>query len=97
MLVVNEVDDGAPRITVVDIVTKTGGVDHGEFDLELLLLKFSLDDIDLCQFVELLVMAASIVLWKTKLGSEERVNECGLSQTRFAYVDAVKARYCCRD
>jgi len=92
MLVVNEVDDGTPRITVIDIVTKAGGVDHGELDLELLLLKFSFDDIDLCQFVELLVVTASIVLWKAKLGSEERVNERGLAQTRFAYVDAIKTR-----
>ena len=29
MLVVNEVDDGCPRVTVVDVVSETGGIDEG--------------------------------------------------------------------
>lgn len=37
MLVVNEVDDGCPRVTVVDVVSETGGIDDSEFSLELLL------------------------------------------------------------
>ena len=92
MLVVNEVDYGAPRIAVVDVVAKTGGVNHCELDLELLFLEFRLNDVNFCQFVELLVVTAGIVLWKRQLGSEERVNERGLSQARFAYVDAIKMR-----
>lgn len=47
MLVVDEVDDWTPRVTVVDIITKAGGVDDGELDLERLLLELGLDDFDL--------------------------------------------------
>lgn len=47
MLIVNEVDDWAPRVAVVDIVTKTGGVDDSELDLERLFLELGLDDFDL--------------------------------------------------
>ncbi len=58
MLIVNEVDDGRPRVPVVDIVTKAGGVDDGEFDLKLLLFELGLDDLDLGEFVELLIVAS---------------------------------------
>ena len=61
MLVVNKVDNGRPRVAVIDIVSKTGRVDNGEFDLELLLLKLSLDYLDLSQFIQLLVVASAIV------------------------------------
>lgn len=37
MLVVNEVDNGCPRVTIVDVVSETGGIDDGELSLELLL------------------------------------------------------------
>lgn len=47
MLVVNEVDDWAPRVTVVDIITKAGGVDDSELDFERLFLELGLDDFDL--------------------------------------------------
>jgi hypothetical protein len=43
MLVVNEVDDGRPRVSVVDIVTESGSVNYGELDFKLLLLELSLD------------------------------------------------------
>ena len=61
MLVVNEVDDGRPRVPVVNIVTKAGGVDDGKLDLELLLLEFGLNDLDLSEFVELLMVASAVV------------------------------------
>lgn len=41
----DEVDDGHPRVAVVDVVSKAGRVNHGELDLELLLLELSLDDV----------------------------------------------------
>jgi hypothetical protein len=41
----NKVDDGVPRVAVVDVVAEARGVDHSELDLELLLLEFSLDDV----------------------------------------------------
>ena len=61
MLVVNEVDDGRPRVAVVDIVTKTGSVNDGELDLELLLLELSLDNLDLGELVKLLVVASGVI------------------------------------
>jgi len=39
MLVVNEVDDGRPRVAVVDIVIETRGINYGELGLELFLLE----------------------------------------------------------
>jgi hypothetical protein len=47
MLVVDEVDNWAPRVAVVDIVTKAGGVDDGELDLERLFLELGLYDFNL--------------------------------------------------
>ena len=61
MLVVNEVDDGRPRVAVVDIVTKTGSVNDGELDFELLLLELSLDYLDLGELVKLLVVASGVI------------------------------------
>ena len=61
MLVVNEIDDGRPRVAVVDIVTKTGSVDDGELDLELFLLELSLNDLDFRELVELLVVASAVI------------------------------------
>ncbi len=68
MLVVNKVDNGRPRVTVIDVVSKTGRVNDGEFDLELLLLKLGLDDFDFGEFVELLVVASAIVFRRRQLG-----------------------------
>ena len=62
VLVVDELDDGQPRVAVVDVVTKSRGVDDGELDLELLLLELCLDDLDLGELVHLLHMAAVVVL-----------------------------------
>jgi len=61
MLVVNEVDDGRPRVAVVDVVTKPRSVYHGEFDLELFLLELSLDNLDFRELVELLVVASVVI------------------------------------
>ena len=68
MLVVNEVDDGRPRVAVVDIVTETGGVDYGELDLELLLLELCLDDLDFRELVELLVVVSPVIFCSGELG-----------------------------
>lgn len=68
MLVVNKVDNGGPRVTVIDVVSKAGRVNDGEFDLELLLLKLGLDDFDFGKFVELLVVAPAIVFRRRQLG-----------------------------
>ena len=47
VLIINEIDDGCPRVAVVHVVAETWGINHGEFDFERLLLEFSLDDVDL--------------------------------------------------
>jgi hypothetical protein len=86
MLVVNEVDDGRPRVAVVDIVTETGGIDYGELDLELFLLELSLDDLDFRELVELLVVASAVIFCSGEFGREERIDEGGLSQTRLALI-----------
>ena len=61
MLVIYEFDNGEPRVTVVDIVTKARGIDNGKLDLELALLKLGLDDFNLSELVELLVMTLAVV------------------------------------
>ena len=68
MLVVNKVDNGSPRVAVVDVVTKSRAVDHSKLRLELLLFQLSLDDIYFSELVELLVVAATVVLCGGKLG-----------------------------
>ena len=62
MLVVNEVDNRRPGVTVIDVVSEPGGVDDRKLDLELFLFKLGLDYLHLCQFVELLVMTPAVVL-----------------------------------
>lgn len=68
MLIVDEIDNGRPRVAVVDVVTEARRVDDGELCLELLLLKLGLDDFNLSQLVELLVVTATVVLGRGQLG-----------------------------
>ena len=84
VLVVNEVDDGSPRVTVVDVVAEARGVDDGELRLELLLLELGLDDLNLGELVKLLLVALVVVLVRRELGGEEGVDERRLSKTGFA-------------
>ena len=60
MLIVNEVDNGQPRITVVDVVTEPRSVNHGQLDFELLFFKLCLDDIDFSELVKLLVVTPGV-------------------------------------
>ena len=85
VLVVDEVDDGRPRVAVVDVVAEAGRVDDGELRLELLLLELRLDDLDLGQLVELLLVPLRVVLRSGELGREERVDERRLAETRLAW------------
>lgn len=61
MLVVNELNDGHPGVPVVDVVTKAGGVNDSELDLELLLFELSLNDLYLSQLIKLLVVPSVVV------------------------------------
>ena len=67
MLVVNEVDNRRPRVPIVDVVTKARGINDSKLDLELLLLKLGLDNLDLSQFVQLLVVASAVVFGRRQL------------------------------
>ena len=84
VLVVNEVDNGSPRVAVVDVVAEAGAVDDRQLRLELLLLELSLDDLHLGQLVHLLVVSSLVVGIVLDGGGEERVDECRLSETRLA-------------
>lgn len=68
MLVIDEVDNGGPRVAVVDVVAEAGGVDDGQFRLELLLLELGLDDLNLSQLVKLLLVTPGVVLGGRELG-----------------------------
>ena len=85
MLVVDELDDGHPRVTVVDIVTKARGVNDGELDLELLFLELGLDNLDFSQLVKLLVVPPVIIFRRGELSRKEGINESGLSQPGLAW------------
>ena len=84
VLVVDEVDDGRPRVAVVDVVAEAGRVDDGELRLELLLLELGLDDLDLGELVELLLVTLRVVLGRRELSREEGVDERGLSEAGLA-------------
>ena len=83
MLVVNKLDDWKPRVAVVDIVSKPGGINDGEFDLELTFLKLGLDNFDLGQFVQLFIVASGVVFRGRQFGREESIDEGGFAQSRF--------------
>jgi hypothetical protein len=51
VLVIDKVHNRAPRVAVVDIVTKPRGVDDRQLHLELLLLELGFDDLDLGELV----------------------------------------------
>ena len=84
VLVVNEVDDGSPRVTVVDVVTEARGVDDRQLRLELLLLELGFDDLDFSQLVKLLLVTPGVILGRGELGGEEGVDQRGLAETRLA-------------
>lgn len=46
MLIVNEIDNRSPAVTVVHVVPETGRVDDREFDFELFLFELGFDDLD---------------------------------------------------
>jgi hypothetical protein len=84
MLVVEELDDGHPRVAVVDIVAEAGGVDDSKANLEELLLQLSLGDLDFDRLVDLLLVPALVIGVVLDGGGEERVDEGGLAQARLA-------------
>lgn len=84
MLVVNEINDGRPRITIVYIVAKTRRVDDSELDLELLFLELSFDDFNFGELVELLVVPPGVVFGWRQLSRKKCVDQGSLPKTRLA-------------
>lgn len=84
VLVVEELDDGHPRVAVVDIVAESGGIDNGQSDLEELLLKLGLGNLNLDGLVDLLLVASLVIGVVLDGGREESVDEGSLAQTRLA-------------
>lgn len=74
MLVVDEIYDREPGVTVVDVVTESRGVNDGELDFELTFFQLGLDNFDLCQFVQLLVMTLVVVFCLGEFCREKRVD-----------------------
>jgi hypothetical protein len=84
VLVVEELDDGLPRVAVVHVVAEAGGVDDRQADLEELLLKLGLCDLNLDRLVHLLVVASLVVGVVLDGGGEEGVDEGRLAEARLA-------------
>uniref|UniRef100_A0A1Y1LA43 Uncharacterized protein n=1 Tax=Photinus pyralis TaxID=7054 RepID=A0A1Y1LA43_PHOPY len=79
VLVVEELDNGHPRVTVVDVVAESGSINDGQTDLEELLLELSLGDLNFDSLVDLLLMSALVVGIVLDSGGEESVDEGGLA------------------
>ena len=85
MLIVNEVDYGSPRVTVVDIVSESGSIDNGQFDLELFLLELGFHYINLrVLFLKLLDMPGGVFTGGCELGGEEGIDEGRLAEAGLA-------------
>jgi hypothetical protein len=95
VLVVEEFDDGHPRIAVVHIVAEAGSVNDGQSNctcqpalltvcnvltLEELLFQLRLGNFDFDSLVNLLCMPSLVVGVVLDGGGEERVDEGGLSE-----------------
>ena len=96
MLVVDKVDDGYPWITVIDVVSKSRGVNDRKLDLELFLFKLSFDDLNFGQLVKLLQMPTRVVFGGWKLGRKKCVDKSRLSQARLTddHHSEVGASFC---
>lgn len=84
MLVVQELNDGLPRVAVVHVITEARGVDDGQANLEELLLQLCLGDLDLDGLVDLLGVTATVIGVVLDGGGEEGVDEGGLAQAGLA-------------
>lgn len=74
VLVVDKFNNREPRVTVVDVVTESRGVDDRELDLELTFFEFGFNNFNLSQFVQLLVVALGVVLRRRQFCREKCVD-----------------------
>lgn len=84
VLIVQELNDRLPAVPVVHVVSKAGGVDDSQADLEELLFQLCLGDLDLDGLVHLLSMTAAMVGVVLDGRAEEGVDEGGLSEAGLA-------------
>ena len=83
VLVVNELDNGKPRVAVVNVVSEPRGVDDSELDLELAFFELSLDDFHFRELVQLLEMTLVVVFRRRQLSREKGVDERRFAQPGF--------------
>lgn len=81
MLVVDKVNYWHPGVAVVHIVAETRGINDGELDFELTLLKLSLDNFHLCELVELFIVTSVVVFRGRQFGGKKSVNQGRFTQT----------------
>lgn len=84
VLVVEELNDWLPAVTVVDIVAESRCVDNSEADLEELLLQLGLGDLNLNGLVNLFGVTSAVVGVVLDGRAEESVDEGCLSQSGLA-------------
>jgi hypothetical protein len=84
VLVVQELDNGLPAVTVVHVVSETRCVNNGQADLEELLLQFGLGDLNLDGLVDLLGETSAVVGVVLDGGAKKGVDEGCLAETRLA-------------
>lgn len=84
MLVIQELNDWLPAVSVVHVVSKARGINDGQADLEELLFQLGLGDLDLDGLVDLLRVTSAVVGVVLDGGGEEGVDEGGFAQARLA-------------
>ena len=84
MLVIKELDDWLPAVSVIHIVTEPWSIDDSESDFEELLFQLGLCDFDLHCLVDLFRMTTAMIGVVLDSSAEESVDESGLAKPRLA-------------
>lgn len=79
----NVVDNGAPRLIVVDEVAEAGSVDHSKAQTNTGLLDIGADGLDSDSLGNDVEARPLALLGRVERGVEEGVDQCRLAQTRF--------------
>ena len=76
-------DNGAPRVIVVDEVTESGSVDHGQAEPDTVLLNVGAGGLDRDGLGDDIGVGTGALLGGVQRGVEQGVHEGRLSETRF--------------
>lgn len=79
----NIVDNGAPRLVIVDKVTKSGSVDDSQAETDTSLLNIGADGLNLNSLGNDVQARALALSGRVQRSVEEGVDESGLAETRF--------------